>query len=117
LIMGTMTFGDEISILTIADAFSDKPQMLFGTKSNRYRRAAAVHRTRSAAPSQFPPVCTAGKFPSFSRAGFSGEKNFQQCAADFVRTCSVVKGFIGAKIGFIGPRPEAFETVIFNEDA
>ena len=31
LLMGTMTFGDEIAVLTIADAFSDKPQLLFGT--------------------------------------------------------------------------------------
>jgi L-fucose isomerase-like protein len=34
-----------------------------------------------------------------------------------VSSCSVVKGFIGAKIGIIGPRPESFETCIYNEDA
>ena len=34
LIIGTMTFGDEISINTIATAFRDKPQLLFGTKEN-----------------------------------------------------------------------------------
>jgi L-fucose isomerase-like protein len=34
-----------------------------------------------------------------------------------VRVCSVVKGFIGAQVGLVGPRPERFETCIFSEDA
>ena len=34
LIIGTMTFGDEISINIIASAFRNKPQLLFGTKEN-----------------------------------------------------------------------------------
>ena len=32
LIIGTMTFGDEISTLSIAAAFREIPQLLFGTK-------------------------------------------------------------------------------------
>ena len=31
--------------------------------------------------------------------------------------CSIVRGFIGARIGLVGPRPERFETCISNEDA
>jgi L-fucose isomerase-like protein len=34
-----------------------------------------------------------------------------------MRVCSVTKGFLGAKIGLVGPRPERFETCIFSEDA
>ena len=34
-----------------------------------------------------------------------------------MRACSVVREFIGARVGLIGPRPERFETCIFSEDA
>jgi L-fucose isomerase-like protein len=34
-----------------------------------------------------------------------------------MRVCSITGGFIGARIGYVGPRPELFETCIFNEDA
>lgn len=33
----------------------------------------------------------------------------------FMRICNVVKGFKGARIGIIDPRPERFETCSFNE--
>jgi L-fucose isomerase-like protein len=118
LIIGTMTFGDEISINTIATAFRDKPQLLFGTKENEVPSggnrisdsfcgtlsiSSGLHRRRI----------------HFIFAGlvFPEEKEFQKYIVDFVGTCSVVKGFIGAKIGLVGPRPESFETCIYNEDA
>jgi L-fucose isomerase-like protein len=34
-----------------------------------------------------------------------------------VRVCAVARGFVGARIGLVGPRPERFETCIFSEDA
>jgi L-fucose isomerase-like protein len=118
LIMGTMTFGDEISILTIADAFSDKPQMLFGTKEQSVPTSGSRTSDSFCGTLSISSGLYRRQIPFiFGGLVFPEEKNFQQCAADFVRTCSVVKGFIGTKIGFIGPRPEAFETVIFNEDA
>src|SRR4030042_3484863 len=36
LIIGTMTFGDEVSPLAIASAFCDKPILLFGTKEGPF---------------------------------------------------------------------------------
>jgi L-fucose isomerase-like protein len=48
---------------------------------------------------------------------FPEEKNFLAKVADFSRVCMIIKGFIGAKIGLVGPRPEAFETCIFSEEA
>ena len=99
-----MTFGDEISVNTIATAFRDKPQLLFGTKENEVPSggnrisdsfcgtlsiSSSLHRRRI----------------HFIFAGlvFPEEKEFQKYIADFVGTCSVVKGFIGAKIGLVGP--------------
>ena len=118
LLMGTMTFGDEIAVLTIADAFSDKPQMLFGTKEESVPTSGSRTSDSFCGTLSISSGLYRRQIPFiFGGLVFPEEKNFQQCVADFVRTCAVVKGFIGAKIGFIGPRPEAFETVIFNEDA
>jgi hypothetical protein len=37
LIIGTMTFGDEVSALKVASAFSSKPILLFGTKEGPFK--------------------------------------------------------------------------------
>jgi len=117
LIVGTMTFGDEISTAAIVTAFRDKPLLLFGTKEceipvndrisdsfcGTLSISSGIHRRK------IPFVFAGLVFPE--------EKTFQKYVSDFVGTCSVVKGFIGARIGLIGPRPESFETCIFNEDA
>ena len=118
LIIGTMNFGDEISTLSIATAFRDKPQLLFGTKENEVppcgtRISDSFCGTLSIASGlnrrQIPFIFAGLIFPE--------EKNFQKYVSDFVGTCSVVRGFIGAKIGLVGPRPDAFETCIYSEDA
>ena len=118
LIIGTMTFGDEISTLSVATAFRDKPQLLFGTKESELppcgtRISDSFCGTLSIASGlnrrQIPFIFAGLVFPE--------EKPFQKYVSDFVGTCSVVKGFIGAKIGLVGPRPDVFETCIFNEDA
>jgi L-fucose isomerase-like protein len=36
LIIGTMTFGDEVSALSVASAFSNRPILLFGTKEGPF---------------------------------------------------------------------------------
>jgi L-fucose isomerase-like protein len=45
------------------------------------------------------------------------EEMFVENAASFVRVCNIIKGFKGANIGLVNPRPERFETCIFSEDA
>ena len=39
--IGTMTFGDEVSTLAIAQAFNDLPLLLFGTKEGPFNRDGA----------------------------------------------------------------------------
>ena len=118
LIIGTMTFGDEVSALTIASAFYDKPILLFGTKEGPFkpdggRRSDSFCGTLSISSGMYRR-----KIP-FLFAGiiFPEEKEFIENIRNFARVCSIVKGFIGAKIGLVGPRPERFETCIFSEDA
>jgi L-fucose isomerase-like protein len=118
LIIGTMNFGDEISTLTIASAFRDKPQLLFGTKEAEVPPCGVRISDSFCGTLSISSGLNRRQIP-FIFAGliFPEEKEFQKYVSDFVRTCSVVKGFIGAKIGLVGPRPDAFETCIYNEDA
>lgn len=117
LIIGTMTFGDEVSALTIASAFRDLPVFLFGTKEGPFTSdgnrlsdsfcgtlsiSSGLHRRKI-------------KF-SFGGIVFPEETDFQAKITDFYRVCAIARGFMDARIGLVGPRPERFETCIFSED-
>jgi L-fucose isomerase-like protein len=118
LLIGTMTFGDEVSALSIASAFEGIPLMLFGTKEGPFtadgnRRSDSFCGTLAISSGLYRR-----KMP-FLFAGilFPGEAVFKEKISDFVRVCAIVNGFVGARIGLVGPRPERFETCICNEDA
>lgn len=118
LIIGTMTFGNEMAGLKIAEAFRDLPILVFGTKEGPFtpeggRRSDSFCGTLS---------LTSGlrrRDINFVFAGiiFPEEEAFLKSLRDYVRVCNVIKGFKGAKIALIGPRPETFETCTFNEVA
>jgi L-fucose isomerase-like protein len=117
LIIGTMTFGDEVSALAVASAFRDKPVLLFGSKEGPFtkdgnRRSDSFCGTLSISSGlhrrQIPFM--------FGGIVFPEEENFQNTVMNFLRVCAVARGFIGARIGLVGPRPERFETCIFSED-
>ena len=117
LIIGTMTFGDEVSALAVASAFRDKPILLFGTTEGSFtadgnRRSDSFCGTLSISSGlhrrRIPFI--------FGGIVFPEEDSFHNRAKDFLRVCAINRGFIGARIGLIGPRPERFETCIFSED-
>jgi L-fucose isomerase-like protein len=112
-----MTFGDEVSALAVASAFRDKPVLLFGTKEGPFtpdgnRRSDSFCGTLSISSGlhrrQIPFIFAGIVFPE--------ESNFKDSVMDFLRVCAISRGFIGARIGLVGPRPERFETCIFSED-
>ena len=118
VIIGTMTFGHEISAVTVAASFPECPVLLFGTKEGPLtpeggRRSDAFCGTLSISSGlhrrKIPFV--------FAGISFPEEQGFLEAVANFVRTCAITKGFRGAKIGLVGPRPDLFETCAFNEAA
>ena len=118
IIIGTMTFGDEVSALSVASAFYDKPILLFGTKEGPFkpdggRRSDSFCGTLSISSG----LHRRGIPFLFGGIVFPEEEKFVEDIRDFVRVCSIIRGFIGARIGLVGPRPERFETCIFSEDA
>jgi L-fucose isomerase-like protein len=117
LIIGTMTFGDEVSALAIASAFHEKPILLFGTKEGPFttdgnRRSDSFCGTLSISSGlhrrRIPFI--------FGGIVFPEEEYFKNSLIDFLGVCAISRGFIGARIGLVGPRPERFETCIFSED-
>ena len=118
LVIGTMTFGDEVSALSVASAFTGLPLMIFGTREGPFtsdgnRRSDSFCGTLAISSGLYRR-----KIP-FLFAGilFPEEDLFREKMSDFARVCAIVTGFIGARIGLVGPRPERFETCICNEDA
>lgn len=117
LIIGTMTFGDEVSALMVASAFRELPILLFGTKEGPFtsdgnRRSDSFCGTLSISSGlhrrQIPFIFAGIVFPE--------EISFKNNIEDFLRVCAILRGFIGVRIGLVGPRPERFETCIFSED-
>ena len=115
VIIGTMTFGDEISAVSVAEALG-VPVLLFGTKEGDFtadgnRRSDSFCGTLSISSGLYRrkiPFVFAGNF-------FPEEEGFVGSVDDFVRTCAIAQSFYGARIGQVGPRPERFETCAINE--
>jgi len=118
IIIGTMTFGDEISVLKIAEAFQGCPILLFGTKEGPFtedgnRLSDSFCGTLSVSSGLYRR-----KIPFlFAGIVFPEEKAFKEAVANFVRVCAIAEEFLGARLGQVGPRPGPFETCIYNESA
>ena len=118
LIIGTMTFGDEVSALSIASAFRDRPILLFATKEGPFTRDGNRRSDSFCGTLSISSGLHRRHIPFlFAGIVFPEEADFRDSVDDFVRVCAVARGFVGARIGLVGPRPERFETCIFSEDA
>ncbi|HID55692.1 TPA: hypothetical protein EYP37_04125, partial [Candidatus Poribacteria bacterium] len=118
IVIGTMTFGEEVPAITVASAFAGLPILIFGTKEGPFtpdggRRSDSFCGTLSLTSGLYRR-----KIPFlFLGIVFPEEEAFHEGVSNFARVCSIVSGFKGAKIGMVGPRPEGFETCAFNEVA
>ena len=116
LIIGTMTFGEELPVLTIAEEFRKLPIFLFGTKEGPFKEdgkrssdsfcgtisiSSGLHRR--------------GMKFEFGDIYFPEEKNFSDDISSFIKVCTAYEKFIGARIGQIGVKPSPFETCAINE--
>ena len=116
IMIGAMTFGDERSAVSVAESMPGVPVLLFSTKEGPFtedgnRRGDAFCGTLSIASGLYRR-----KIPfTFLGNVFPEEDIFSEKVEEFARVCYTVRGFRGAKIGLIGPRPEQFETCAINE--
>lgn len=118
LIIGTMTFGDEVAALSVASAFRDLPILLFGTREGPFTSDGNRRSDSFCGTLSISSGLKRRDIPfQFSGIVFPEEEQFRESVANFLRVCSIAGGFLGARIGMVGPRPERFETCIFSEDA
>jgi L-fucose isomerase-like protein len=117
IILGTMTFGDEVSAATVAEALN-VPVLVFGTKEGPFtadggRRSDSFCGTLSVTSALYRR-----KLPyNFMGIVWPEDEAFGRAVRTFARACAAVHGFFGARVGMIGLRPERFETCITNEAA
>lgn len=115
LIIGTMTFGDEVSAVHVAEELA-VPVLLFGTKEGPFvgdgrRRSDSFCGTLSVSSGLYRR-----KIPfTFLGVTFPEEPEFAEYVKKFAGTCMAVREFLGARIGLVGPRPERFETCAYDE--
>jgi L-fucose isomerase-like protein len=118
LMLVTLTFGDEIAGARIAEEFRDRPIMILATKEppaleGGYRRSDSFCGTLSLASAlhrrEIPFLYGGIVFPE--------DEGFAKSLDLFIRVVAIHRRFVGARIGLVGPRPERFETVAFNEEA
>jgi L-fucose isomerase-like protein len=74
LIIGTVTFGDEVSALSIASAFHDHPILLFGTKEGSFTADGNRRSDSFCGTLSISSGLHAGRFPSCSAALFSRKR-------------------------------------------
>ena len=116
IMLGTMTFGDELAGAKIAEEFRGYPILVFGTKEPPTKPGGFGRSDSFCGTLSLTSALYRRKIPFvFAGVVFPEEEEFIKAVDSFARASLIVKEFKGARIGLIGPRPERFETVTFNE--
>lgn len=117
LLIGTMTFGEELPTISVAEEFNNIPIFLFGTKEGPFtkegnRKSDSFCGTISIAHGLLKRDI---KF-IYGDIYFPEEDNFIEDLKDFIGTVNIYNNFFHTRVGLIGPRPATFETCSINED-
>jgi len=116
IILGTMTYGDEVAGARIAEEFKGYPIAIFATKEPE-PLPGGVRRSDSFCGTLPLAAALHRRGINFIFLGefFPEEDDFKKAVDNFARVTAIVKEFIGARVGIIGPRPNTFEVCAFNE--
>lgn len=117
LVIGTMTFGDELATLTIVEEFENIPILLFGTKEGSFTSSGSRRSDSFCGTISIASGLKRRRIPFyFSGIHFPEESEFVSNIDSFIKTTNIIKGFKGARVGMVGPRPAPFETCSINEN-
>lgn len=119
VILCPLDFGDERSAVKVAERLG-VPVLLYATKEPPAPQNAALSRSSDSYCGNLSMASGLyrRKIPfQFAGLFFPDEPELQQSVQDFARAVAVVKGLRGARIGQVGLRPQAFETVAYDEVA
>jgi len=116
LLIGTMTFGEELPVLSVAEVFKDKPILLFGTKEGPFTDNGCRNSDSFCGTLSISSGLYRRDIPFlFLGVILPEESIFTDKVLSFAQTCNAIKGFQKTKVGLIGPRPYPFETCTINE--
>lgn len=115
--IAALTFGDELAGARVVELVR-KPTVIYATKEppllpGGFRRSDSFCGTLSLASALY----RRGIPFLFGGIVLPEEEGFRRSFDVFLRAANVAKLFVNAKVGAVGPRPERFETVTFNEAA
>jgi L-fucose isomerase-like protein len=119
LVLCPLDFGDERSACAVADRLR-VPVLLFATREPAGVDDATLGRVSDSYCGNLSIAAGLHRRGIAFRFGgifFPNDEGLARELRDFVRAASVVKGVRGGRIGQIGVRPEAFETVAYDEIA
>lgn len=117
VVIGAMTFGDEVSAVAIAEALN-VPVLAFATKEGPFTSDGGRRSDSFCGALSIASGLYRRKIPfQFLGVVWPEEEGFRQGIEAFARACSAVAGFYGARVGMIGQRPERFESCAFDEVA
>ena len=119
LIICPLDFGDERSAAKVAELLR-VPVLLFATKEPDAPDQPSLERVSDSYCGNLSMASALYRRKiAFHWAGlfFPDEPALRREVEDFVRAVAVVKGLRGARIGQVGTRPDAFETVAYDEAA
>jgi L-fucose isomerase-like protein len=117
IILGTMTYGDEISAASVAEAL-DLPVLVFGTREGPFAEDGSRRSDSFSGTLSLTSALHRRRIPHiFMGTIWPEDTAFARWVLAFARACAAVNGFLGARIGMFGLRPERVETSLINEVA
>jgi L-fucose isomerase-like protein len=117
IIIGAMTFGDEVSAVRVAEAL-DLPVLVFATKEGPFTPEGGRRSDAFCGALSITSGLYRRKLPyRFAGVVWPEDPSLAREVEGFGRACAAVETFYGARVGLIGSRPERFETCVFNESA
>lgn len=116
ILLGTMTFGDELAGIKVAEEFYNYPLAVFGTKEPKIKPLNFKGSDSFCGTLSLTSGLYRRNIPFIFLGVLSpNEEAFSRHLENFARTTAIVRDFVGARLGVLGPRPEPFETCTYNE--
>lgn len=117
IVIGAMTFGDEVSAVRVAEAL-DVPLLVFATKEGPFTSDGGRRSDAFCGALSITSGLYRRKLPyRFAGVAWPEEPTLASAVGDFARACAAVEAFYGARVGLVGSRPERFETCAHSETA
>ena len=117
VLLGTMTYGDEVAAVTIAEALN-VPVAVFGTQEGPFTEEGNRRSDSFCGTLGITSGLYRHKIPYLFLGVIAPEdEEFIQSVGTFARACAIYSGFIGARVGLLGQRSERSEAGLVNEAA